>query len=106
MKIKAAYTQRRSFAEAIHSGQVAKEMQIVYKALQQHQPCTRRELHQVTKLEISSLCRCLYDLQKPKPPKNPVIEVAFKANCKTTGKLVQYYKIIEEGGTGEGSQSI
>lgn len=92
-------TQRESYAAFKNSGRPANEKRIVLAEMRKaNQPLTRLQISQITGLPQNHLTRVLYDLRYPKPPINPVVEVAYKAKCATTQVNVHYYQIIEEGG--------
>lgn len=59
-------------------------------------PLTRRQIRQLSGLEIAALCRCLRDLQDEN-----LIEVAKIDKCPVTKRMVQYYQCIsrKEGGS-------
>ena len=72
-----------------------KENRLIFKALHKYkQPLTRRFLSEITTLEISVLCRALWDLQH----KRKLITVSKIARCPKTGKLVFHYYFAKTGG--------
>ena len=70
------------------------ETRKIYQALAEvKQPKTRRELSKLTGLEISSLCRALWNLiHYPR-----TIKISHYAPCKTTGKRVMHFYFNREG---------
>lgn len=65
------------------------ENALIFKALTKaKRPLTRRELSQMTGLEIANLCRALYDLVYFYPY---TIVISHYAPCKTTGLRVMHY---------------
>ena len=69
-----------------------KEKQLVFKAL--HNSCkalTRRELSEITDLEIATLCRILNN----ETVKSRTLKISFIKPCKTTGRNVYHYDLID-----------
>lgn len=72
-----------------------KENRLIFKALQKHkQPLTRRFISEVTGLELSTLCRALYNLTY----KYKSLKVAKIARCPKIGKQVYHYYFAKTGG--------
>ena len=68
------------------------EVQRIFKALTAaNKPLTRRELKPLTGLEISTLCRALYNLVYDVQS----IIIAHYAPCQTTGKKVMHFAVKE-----------
>jgi hypothetical protein len=82
----------------------ANEYRHVLKELASYPALTRRQLSIITKIEIATLCRCLFELVHDRK----TVVVAYTARCIYTGKRVYHYalasKIQKEGG-GECVQS-
>ena len=98
--MRASDTQRESYAAFKASGKPANEKRIVLGVMKKlTAPVTRLQLSQITGLPQNHLTRVLYDLRYPKSPKEPQVEVVFKAKCSTTRVNVHHYQIIQEGGT-------
>lgn len=93
-------TQREAYAIVQDSGKVANEQRIVLAAMRKlSHPVSRLMLSQVTGLPQNHLTRVLWNLRHPKPPKEPLVGVAYKAKCPTTKVNVHHYQLIrEEGG--------
>jgi len=64
-----------------------KDFRLTIKVLARHQPLTRRQLSSMTNLEISSLCRILFNLTNL----HGTTKVAFIAKCNITGRPVNHY---------------
>ena len=94
-------TQREAYAIVHDSGKVANEQRIVLVAMQKlTHPVSRLTLSQITGLPQNHLTRVLYDLRYPKPPKEPLVKVPYKAKCPKTNMRVQHYQLIrKEGGS-------
>jgi predicted HTH transcriptional regulator len=86
-----ASTSRVSFKALNASGQRQIEKQKVLDALAKHQPATSRMLSKLLNIERTNITRTLYDLLN----EDKKVKVAFEATCKTTGKSVNHYCIIE-----------
>jgi len=72
-----------------------KENRKIFKALLKYKrPLTRRFLSEVLLIEISVLCRLLWNLQH----KRKLITVSKIARCPKTGKLVFHYYFVKTGG--------
>ena len=69
-----------------------KESKLVYKALYKEcRPLTRRELSDITGLEISTLCRILFN----QTYKSRTLKITYIKPYKTTGRNVYHYNIID-----------
>lgn len=67
---------------------------IVIAALKEAgQPLTRRQLSEITKLEIGNLCRILYDAVRAA---DPIIRIAYSAPCPITKNKASYYSLTDE----------
>ncbi len=84
-----ADTSRASFKVLNASGQREREWQKVLAALAIHQPATSRMLSKILGIERTNITRSLNDLIEAKK-----IKVAFEAPCKTTGKRVKHYTLV------------
>jgi len=76
----------------------ANEYRLVLKELASYPALTRRQLNIITKIEIATLCRCLFELVHDRK----TVVVAYTARCIYTGKRVYHYalasKVQKEGG--------
>jgi predicted carbohydrate-binding protein with CBM5 and CBM33 domain len=69
-----------------------KEKQLVFKALyNSRKALTRRELSEITDLEIATLCRILNN----ETVKSRTLKISFFIPFKTTGQNVYHYNIID-----------
>lgn len=69
-----------------------REKRLVFRALYHYQRAlTRRELSEITGLEIATLCRILYD----QTYKSRTLKISFIKPCKTTGQNVYHYDLID-----------
>jgi len=68
------------------------EKWLVFRALYHYQRAlSRRELSEITHLEISTLCRILNN----ETVKSRTLKISFIKPCKTTGRNVCHYNIID-----------
>ncbi len=76
----------------------ANEYRRVLKELASYPALTRRQLSIITKIEIATLCRCLFELVHDRK----TVVIAYTARCIYTGKRVYHYalasKVQKEGG--------
>ena len=68
------------------------EKSLVFRALYHYQRAlTRRELSEITGLEIATLCRILNN----ETVKSRTLKISFIKPCKTTGQNVYHYDLID-----------
>ena len=68
------------------------EKSLVFRALYHYQRAlTRRELSEITHLEISTLCRILFN----QTYKSRTLKITYIKPYKTTGRNVYHYNIID-----------
>ncbi|BAN92329.1 hypothetical protein X534_gp18 [Ralstonia phage RSB3] len=60
----------------------------VTSALREWSYCTRRQLHNITGIEIATLCGALKRLEKQGKVSTP-----FSIECESTGKMVAVYRL-------------
>jgi hypothetical protein len=87
------------YKKCVAPGKASKvnEYQRTLKALAESRWLSRRQISAVTRLEIPTLCRTLYNLVRRKK-----VKVAFRARCPITGKLVYHYSLASEKGLRDG----
>jgi hypothetical protein len=68
------------------------EKRLVYRALYNSpRALTRRELSEITGLELPTLCRILFN----QTYKNRTLKISYSMPCKTTGRNVYHYNFID-----------
>ena len=68
------------------------EKSLVFRALYHYQRAlTRRELSEITGLEIVTLCRILFN----QTYESRTLKIIYIKPCKTTGQNVDYHNIID-----------
>lgn len=69
-----------------------KEKKLVFRALDNStKALSRRELSEITGLEIATLCRILFN----QTYKSRTLEISYSKPCKTTGRNVYHYNFID-----------
>jgi len=74
------------------------EYRLTIQALRTYEHLNRRQLSRITKLEISALCRVLFNLVH----KRNYVRVAFTGKCAITKKWVYYYTLCKQEGRADG----
>jgi hypothetical protein len=74
------------------------EYRLTIQALTTYQHLNRRQLSRITKLEIPTLCRVLFDLVH----KKNLVRIAFTGKCPITKKWVYYYTLSKQEGSSDG----
>lgn len=70
------------------------EKSLVFRALYHNRKAlTRRELSEITGLEIATLCRILFN----QTYKSRTLKISYIKPCKTTGRNVYHYNLIDAG---------
>ena len=68
------------------------EKRLVFRALYNSpRALTRRELSDLTGLEIATLCRILFN----QTYKSRTLKISYSKPCKTTGRIVYHYNFID-----------
>lgn len=83
--------------KSLFAGKQSKDTEyrtIIKTLLVEKQPLTRRRISEITKLELPTLCRALYNLTY----KLKLLKIASIKPCITTGKLVYHYYFIDNSG--------
>lgn len=88
-KRRVALTQIISWQQMKYSDKPHHEKLQVVAILKSFQPQTSREIAEKSKIERTSVTRCLRQLEDEN-----AIKVAKVDACKTTGKLVRYYSLM------------
>lgn len=65
------------------------EEKLIYQALSQKQPQTRRDLSNATNIEIASLCRALHGLVYF----TGTVKIAYYKKCPLTGRSVMHFAL-------------
>lgn len=83
---------KKSLNHGGHDKGKYKETALIFKALlAANQPLTRRQLSYLTKLEIATLCRALFNLVYQKK----TVKIAKYDICITTGRKVMRFAVSE-----------
>lgn len=91
-KHRTAETSIQAFIDLNRSGQRKGETVEVFRALRAIQPCTRRMLNRETGIELTNLCRVLFDIVNTQ---DPLAKIAFVRKCPITNKKVSWYSLID-----------
>lgn len=78
------------YHEEIKGEKEESQDEVVRKAVAMCQPCTYRQLQQVTGYEVNVLSRSLNNCKKKE-----WIEVYFSAKCPISGRKASHYKVKE-----------
>ena len=84
-----ADTSLQAYNQVKASGQLAREKEIVLKAIAENQPCTSRMLHKVTGIERTNITSVLHKLENL----NQAIKKAFKRPCQISGFTAAHYAL-------------
>jgi hypothetical protein len=74
------------------------EYKVSIQALTKYQHLNRRQLSRIANLEISALCRVLFNLVD----KRSYVKVAFTGKCPITKRWVYYYTLSKQEGQSDG----
>jgi len=91
-RIAASDTSRESFKGYRANRQGNNEFVLVYRAIADNQPLTRRAIKKLTGIELSNLCRVLYDATGTA---DPLVKISHRDRCPITGKTVFWYSLID-----------